>query len=81
MFLTIGITGLYFAGEPEFKANFVFVGIVIQLIFCLVILLAGFQLLGWHSYFYRKGITTFTHIQFEKAKSEKLEAVKTGKMT
>ena len=33
------------------------------------------QLLCWHFYFWRRGITTFTHIQFLKAKAEKLKEV------
>lgn len=45
---------------------------------------AGFyaaQLLYWHHYFYKKGITTFTYIQFQKDKEQKMKLVKSKKWT
>lgn len=55
--------------------------ICLQAFFCTFILLACLQLLGWHFYFWRRGITTFTHIQFIKAKAEKLREVDEGLLT
>ena len=36
--------------------------ICLQAFFCVGILMACIQLLSWHFYFWRRGITTFTHI-------------------
>lgn len=55
--------------------------ICLQALFCTLILLASVQLLSWHFYFWRRGITTFTHIQFIKAKADKLKEVERGEIT
>lgn len=53
----------------------------LQILFCFMILMASIHLLSWHFYFWRKGITTFTHIQFLKAKAEKKKEMDEGLLT
>ena len=59
----------YHIGEHrkgDFVADAEIVLIIIQLVFFFAILIASIQLISWHVYFWKKGIKTFTHIQFTK---------------
>ena len=81
--LTIVLTALYFTGyktnNPSFEIENFFLGF--QVLICCGSIMATVQLLSWHIYFWKRGITTFTHIHFQRAKQEKLHLIKQGYMS